>query len=249
MSGGMIRATIDVTIAREALALDAGYARLCALVASLAAVHPSLRAWYALADTRNGPAIPLQDKAAFLADVLAEQTGMDAQDRGFCAMLSTAPDDRAWLRPGRALLSFAPNQGYLTYEVYDPIAAHGAAGTTELFKRALRAIAQSQPVLFAATDVNARLRSGKGVTMYAGEHQLFAHRRWLGWMGVVPQPVEPRHLPEAAAVLPLGRHGTLIVAVDACFDLHDPEHLRRAHSVEARMAHIGLLDVVDDALR
>ncbi|ACD61629.1 hypothetical protein PXO_03517 [Xanthomonas oryzae pv. oryzae PXO99A] len=38
------------------------------------------------------------------------------------------------------------------------------------------------------------------------------------------------------------------MAVDECFDLNNPAHLKRAHRVEARMAHIGLLDVTDTSL-
>ncbi|QRN43036.1 hypothetical protein GDR29_22165 [Xanthomonas oryzae pv. oryzae] len=57
-----------------------------------------------------------------------------------------------------------------------------------------------------------------------------------------------KHIPEAAALIPVGTKGTVIVAVDECFDLNNPDHLKRAHRVEARMAHIGLLDVTDTSL-
>ncbi|WP_170292338.1 Imm52 family immunity protein [Xanthomonas maliensis] len=87
-----------------------------------------------------------------------------------------------------------------------------------------------------------------GFDSYAFDHQLFPHRRWLGWMGFVPHRVEARHVPEAASVIAVGHQGTVIVAVQECFDLHNPAHLQRAHRVEARLAHLGLLDVTDVSL-
>ncbi len=47
---------------------------------------------------------------------------------GFRAVLSTASNDKEWLKPGRALLTFEPGQGYITFEIYDPINAYGEAG-------------------------------------------------------------------------------------------------------------------------
>ncbi|MBN6152791.1 immunity 52 family protein [Xanthomonas sp. AmX2] len=248
MTNTMIRATIDATIAEESLDAEAGYERLVALTSALAVVHPSLGGWYSLANTKNGPTVPLQNKVAFLADATASSSDAEEPEGGFRATLSTAPDDKTWLAPGRALLTFEPSQGYITFEIYEPVRAHGEAATAELFRRALAAIAQIENLMFGATDVNARRQSGKGLEMYMGDHQLFPHRRWLGWMGFVPHPIESRHIPEAAALIPVGRKGTVIVAVDECFDLHNPAHLKRAHEVEARMAHLGLLEVTDASL-
>ncbi|WP_147193138.1 Imm52 family immunity protein [Xanthomonas oryzae] len=246
MTNLMIQATIDATIAEEAIGEDDGYARLTALTKSISSVHPSLENWFSLANTKGGATISLEDKSAFLAD--AAQNNSQDYAGGFRAVLSTASNDKEWLKPGRALLTFEPGQGYITFEIYDPINAYGEAGASEIFRSSIKAIAQTESIIFSGTDVSTRPQSGKEIKIYMGENQLFPHRRWLGWMGFVPHMVEPKHIPEAAALIPVGTKGTVIVAVDECFDLNNPDHLKRAHRVEARMAHIGLLDVTDTSL-
>ncbi|WP_207306767.1 Imm52 family immunity protein [Xanthomonas oryzae] len=242
----MIQATIYATIAEEAIDSDRGYIRIIALTKFLSSVHPFLKNWFSLAKTKGGIPISLADKPAFLID--AEKSLPEDYSGGFRAILSTASNDKEWLTPGRALLSFDPNQGSITLEIYNPISAYGEAVTKGIFKAAISAIAQAEHVIFSGTDVSTRLQSGTGVKIYMIENQLFPHRRWLGWMGFVPHIVEPKHLPEAAALIPVGTKGTVIVAVDECFDLNNPAHLKRAHQVEARMAHVGLLDVTDTSL-
>ncbi|WIX05052.1 Imm52 family immunity protein [Xanthomonas oryzae] len=247
MTNTMIRATIDATITQEAIGADDGYTRLLKLTRSLSVAHPSLQNWFSLAHTKGGATISLADKPKFLADA-TENYSEQYKEFGFRAILSTAQSDKEWLQPGRALLTFEPSQGYIQLEIYDPINAHGETATNEIFQGSIKAIAQDEPVIFSGTDVNARLQSGKGIKMYMVENQLFPHRRWIGWMGFVPHSLEPRHIPEAAALISVGTKGTVIVAVDECFDLNNPDHLKRAHQVEARMAHIGLLDVTDSTL-
>ncbi|QSQ38949.1 Imm52 family immunity protein [Xanthomonas translucens] len=244
----MIRAAIDATLQEQVIDTDAGYERLLTIGRALAEIDPTLNQWYSLPETKNGKAVSLFDRSAFIANYAAMSAGGADPAEGFSCMVTTADTDSAWQRPGCALLKFDPRNGYVTFEVQKPVDAYGEKATTSLFRSALRAIAQIEELVFGATDINARRQSGKGLEMYMGEHQLFPHRRWLGWMGFVPHMVEPRHIPEAAELIPVGRKGTVIVAVDECFDLHNPAHLKRAHEVEARMAHLGLLEVTDTSL-
>ncbi|MGX8285223.1 Imm52 family immunity protein [Xanthomonas oryzae] len=246
MTNRMTQATIYANITEESIDADDGYARLTSLTKLLSSVHPSLKNWFSLAHTKGGATVSLENKPAFLVD--AAKSDPEDYSGGFRAILSTASNDKEWLQPGRALINFEPSQGYITFEIYDPISAFGEAVTSGIFQSAMKAIAYSESVIFGGTDVSTRLESGAGIKIYMVENQLFPHRRWLGWMGFVPHMVEPKHIPEAAALIPVGTKGTVIVAVDECFDLNNPDHLKRAHRVEARMAHIGLLDVTDTSL-
>ncbi|MGX8285221.1 Imm52 family immunity protein [Xanthomonas oryzae] len=244
----LIRATIDASLPEEILGVEAGYVRLKAIADALANVDPGLSAWYSLPDTKHGKAIALSDREDFITDYNRKIKSRATDSTAFLCMITTAKDNKAWNQPGCATITFHPENGNISCEINKPIEAFGHEAIPNIIIKIISAIAKTEKVVFAATNVVCYGKSGKGVEMYMGSHQLFPHRRWLGWMGFVPHMVEPKHIPEAAALIPVGTKGTVIVAVDECFDLNNPDHLKRAHRVEARMAHIGLLDVTDTSL-
>ena len=133
-------------------------------------------------------------------------------------------------------------------EIDAPIEAFGESEASVIVRRCIAAIAQTVDVEFVSTDAVGPKPEGKGYQTYYLNHRLFPHRRWLGWMGFVPVLVPHRIIPEAAKMEVVKGRGTIIVAVDEPFDLHNPDHIKRAHQVELRMANAGLLDVTDTSL-
>ncbi|MBN6152842.1 immunity 52 family protein [Xanthomonas sp. AmX2] len=106
-----------------------------------------------------------------------------------------------------------------------------------------------EPVSFAYVDVVDRSLATDEVVFYRLNYATFPHRKALGWMGFVPAEVAPAQLPLAAQLVPVAGKGTVIVAVDAPFDLNDPAHIRRANQVEMDMVDLGLLPVTDPNYR
>ncbi|WP_418115126.1 Imm52 family immunity protein [Xanthomonas oryzae] len=248
MKNHLAQVTIDAYLHEESADVKVGYVRLKAIADALANVDPSLSAWYSLPETKNGKAIALSSREEFIADYNHKNKDTANDDTGFFCFITTAEDNKAWNQPGCATINFQPKNGYINCEINKPVEAFGNEFAPDVVIKVISAIARTERVIFSATNVICTKESGKGVETYAGSHQLFPHRRWLGWMGFVPHMVEAKHIPEAAALIPVGTKGTVIVAVDECFDLNNPDHLKRAHRVEARMAHIGLLDVTDTSL-
>jgi hypothetical protein len=117
-----------------------------------------------------------------------------------------------------------------------------------MVRSVVAALAEVLGVLHIATDVTCALPDGEGFDTYVQHHRLFPHRRWLGWMGFVPELVPHRYIPEAASVHVVKGCGTIIVSVEGCLDLRNKAHLRQVHEVEARMAQLGLLDLTDATL-
>ncbi|MCT8272692.1 Imm52 family immunity protein [Xanthomonas translucens] len=251
----MIRAFIDASIPAGTPDVEATYDQLATLTAQLALVHPALARWVELPRAGDGVPMPFSDRAGFIERVrryAAQDQAEYPQMRNAGAIganLTTAMVESDWLKPGRASMNYDPASGRMTLQIYEPAKAFGAGDTPRIVRQCVAALGAALPATFIATDAHARMQNGEeGFETYAFDHQLFPHRRWLGWMGFVPHMVEPRHIPEAAELIPVGRKGTVIVAVDECFDLHNPAHLKRAHEVEARMAHLGLLEVTDTSL-
>ncbi|MCT8273336.1 MULTISPECIES: Imm52 family immunity protein [Xanthomonas translucens group] len=251
----MISAFIDASILVEELSIEEGFERLVSLSERLSSVHPTLTKWVEMMRKEDTAPMPLSDHSGYVGRIRRniEQDALEfpgiPNPNAMESHLTTATSDEDWLKDGRASIDFWPGHGRITLEIYHPVEAFGPSETLRIVKQCVAAIGMTQPTTFIATDAHARLQNGEqGFDTYMGEHQLFPHRRWLGWMGFVPHMVEPRHIPEAAELIPVGRKGTVIVAVDECFDLHNPAHLKRAHEVEARMAHLGLLEVTDTSL-
>ncbi|QSQ53904.1 immunity 52 family protein [Xanthomonas translucens pv. undulosa] len=251
----MIRAFIDASIPAGTPDVEAAYDQLAMLVAQLALVHPALAGWVEHPRAGDAGPMPFSDRAGYIERV----SRYAAQDKvqyphtpnagAIEANLTTAVTESDWLTPGRASIKYMPALGRMTLQIYEPTKAFAAGDTPRIVRQCVAALGAALPATFIATDAHARMQNGEeGFETYAFDHQLFPHRRWLGWMGYVPHLVESRHIPEAAALIPVGRKGTVIVAVDECFDLHNPAHMKRAHEVEARMAHLGLLEVTDTSL-
>lgn len=255
----MIGSTIEVCIPKASLSLDAGYTRVAKLVDALGRIHPALKDWYLIAAQRNEEGVPFRDQRVFLATVAADIAADNAKYPaappmdGFSALMSIAQSDKTWRNPGRAVLHFNPVAGAIDLQLVTPIEAYGPAETQRIVREALLAIAELEPLTFAATNVKARKKAKTDPDDVAWEtykiaYQAFPHRRFFGWMGFVPKLLKPEDVPDAAEVIPIGSKGSVIVAVNEPFDLHDPAHIQRANQVEMDLADLDLLPVTDPSL-
>lgn len=248
----MYSAIVDAEIPAEALDARTAWQRLQLLNRTLAAAYPSINEWFGL--SRGPEMISLDDEGRFIAmlDAHAEQDLQDHPERphagGVGVTLTTVSSVREWKKPGRLTVVYYPWMGRVTLTINRPLEAFGESEVAKFVRVCVATIAASLDAVFIGTNVNCPLPSGDGNDTYAHNHQLFPHRRWLGWMGFVPELVPHRRIPEAAATEVVVGKGTVIVAVDECFDLFNPEHLKRVHQVEWRMATVGLLDVTDMSL-
>ncbi|HDS1219874.1 Imm52 family immunity protein [Stenotrophomonas sp. TWI143] len=245
-------AFIDTTVPVEVLSAEAAYRQLLQLTEELGEIHHLFQNW-ALRDSSGRP-VPLSDKTRFI-DAVAENAAYyhrkyptAANSGGAGASITPALSQKAHDQPGCPTLDYRPWFGRVTLSINAPVQAFGPDGTSGIIRSCVRSIATRLDAVFVATDVTSPLPDGEGYETYAHFHQLFPHRRWLGWMGFVPHLVPKKFIPEAASMEVVKGKGTMIVALDEPFDLRNPEHLRRAHQVELRMANAGLLDITDPTL-
>ncbi|WP_411850917.1 hypothetical protein ACLB90_19045 [Stenotrophomonas sp. LGBM10] len=250
---GLYTAFIDVALPVEVIDPHVLHRRLLDLTTRLADVHPLLATWYEPPRADAEAAVPLSDSAQFIARI-ARNAAQDLvmhphrpMAGGADANLRNMRRTHDWLMPGRLSMSYMPWCGRLTFDLNEPFEAFGAA-TPTIVRGCIAAVAASLDALFIGTDVSCPLAGGSGFDSYALDHRLFPHRRWLGWMGFVPELVPHRYIPEAASVHVVKGCGTIIVSVEGCLDLHNRAHLRQVHEVEARMAQLGLLDLTDATL-
>ncbi len=255
MKENMYSAFIDISLPVEKVPFDIGYERLESVLNALGEIHPVFESWIERLGEGEETAVHFSDRTKYLArvekyaEMVAKENSTIPYIGGLDTDLLAARSWNKWLKLQVAELRYISWMGRMTLELFDPVDFFGETKVTGIVKDCVRAIGQHAPVVFIGTDAHAPMLNGDpGFEMYMGERQLFPHRRWLGWMGFVPHKVEPRHIPEAAELIPVGDKGTVIVAVNECFDLHNPLHIKKAHEVEARMAHIGLLDVTDKSL-
>lgn len=248
----MYNAIVDAVVPFEAVTARIVWQRLQVLKGALAEAYPSFDRWFAF--SRGPELIPLDDEVRFI-EMLADNAEQDLRDYpgrqnagGAEVELTTAATKSEWNNPGRLSIDYAPWLGRMTLTINDPVEAFGRDEVASFVRACVKAVATSVDAIFIGTDVTCPVPSGKGNDTYARKHQLFPHRRWLGWMGFVPEFVPHRRIPEAAATEVVTGKGTVIVAVDEFFDLFNPEHLKRVHQVEWRMATVGLLDVTDMSL-
>ena len=248
----MFRAVVDARIPTETLDAIAVHQRIQPLIERLHEIQPRLRNW--VEHSRGNGPIPYADKERFI-EMLAFNAEQDQQEHPGCpaasgagTSLTTALTARDWKTPGRTSIDYTPWCGKLTLTVRRPIEAFGSEDAALTIRKCVAAVATTLDTSFIATDVVCPTATGKGYETYYLNHKLFPHRRWLGWMGFVPELVPRKFIPEAAAMEVVKGRGTIIVAVDEPFDLRNPDHLKRVHQVELRMANAGLLDVIDPSL-
>jgi hypothetical protein len=248
----MYRSVIRAKLPVEILDAQTVYRRLKPLIALLADIHPGFQGW--VEQSRGSGAIPFADEARFIEMVAfnakqdGEQYPTTPTAAGAGANITQATTKKEWESPGCTEISYTPWFGSVTLTINEPIEAFGDADAPRIIRQCVAAIAATMDTPFIGTDVVCPLPGGKGYDTYSHKHQLFPHRRWLGWMGFVPELVPRKFIPEAAAMEVVKGKGTIIVAVDECFDLRNNDHLKRAHQVELRMANAGLLDIIDPSL-
>lgn len=248
----MRNAIVDAVIPAEGLDARTAWNRLRVLTKTLAEAYPSYDGWYAF--SRGPEMIPLEDETRIIEMLTAhaEQDFRDFPGRsyagGVSAELTTVERLGDLKNPGRLSVVYDPWMGRMTLTIHRPVLAFGENEVASFVRACVKATAASMDAIFIGTDVTFARPHEKGNDTYSRRNQLFPHRRWLGWMGFVPELVPHRRIPEAAATEVVTGKGTIIVAVDDCFDLFNPEHLKRVHQVELRMANVGLLDVTDMSL-
>jgi hypothetical protein len=246
----MYRSIIEAELPVEILDAQTTYSRLQPLIVLLADIHPVFKGW--VQHSRGSGPIPFTDESRFV-EMVAFNTKQAAEEypttpAGASISITQATTQKEWDSPGCSEIDYRPWFGSLTLTINEPIEAFGEADAPRIIRQCLAAVAATVDTPFIGTDVVCPLPGGKGYDTYSRTHQLFPHRRWLGWMGFVPELVPRKFIPEAAAMEVVKGKGTIIVAVDECFDLRNNDHLKRAHQVELRMANAGLLDIIDPSL-
>lgn len=228
---------------------EEGYERLARLLAEIRGVVPSIEAWFGGINKPKQAYAKFSDKAATL-DRVCERTAMrnasyPGMPSGFEMVLTSSAATKR--KAGDIGVTFMPGAGMLLVTVEAPDAAFGGKAT-QVCRDVLAALAKSEPTTFVFANVRDRIPPSKAVVWYSSAFATFPHRKCLGWMGFVPQKVTAEQLPLAAEVKTIPARGTLIVSVDAAFDLNNKEHIKRANQVEMDMLDAGLLAVTDESL-
>lgn len=79
------------------------------------------------------------------------------------------------------------------------------------------------------------------------EHRVFPDRPAVGWMIYLPFEVTAKQVPEAAKIISVmdgqqkSHQGTIIVTTTDTFDMNNPEHIKKANSIETRLVDQDLL--------
>lgn len=247
------------SVTKTPLSIDMGYGALLHLIEALKPLLPGVR-WYftpATAEESKLPWISVEDRGAFLARSMKEyaETLREWPEYpfGFTAVLSSASDEQAFkIKEGRCSLTFSPGHGRIQLEILKPDLAWPQRNVTEMMKNILSAVIDAGSVEFASVDVEqAPRRDGqRGTDSFSFDFRTFPHRQFLGWMGFVPKVLTPQDIPQAAEVIPLPeKHGSVVVAVDDTFDVHNPEHIKRAQQVEMRLVDLDALPVIDPSFK
>jgi hypothetical protein len=84
------------------------------------------------------------------------------------------------------------------------------------------------------------------------EKSVFPDRPGAGWMLYLPFAIDVHQVPEAADVIKImdeqgkNRQGSLIVTVAENFDIHNPDHIKKANAIETRLVDQDLLPTNSD---
>lgn len=84
------------------------------------------------------------------------------------------------------------------------------------------------------------------------EKSVFPDRPGAGWMLYLPFAIDVHQVPEAADVIKImdeqGKNpqGSLIVTVAENFDIHNPDHIKKANAIETRLVDQDLLPTNSD---
>ncbi len=243
---------VEAILPERSMTSEAVHDCLVRMLEKLQGVFPPPSAWVSLPRAPDRGLMPLSNPRGFM-ERMQRYADADRVDYGTLpstveGVITTAHTPAAWLSPGRVEIALRPWFGVCTISLYQPVEAFGRDGTLQMVRSVVAALAEVLGVLHIATDVTCALPDGEGFDTYVQHHRLFPHRRWLGWMGFVPELVPHRYIPEAASVHVVKGCGTIIVSVEGCLDLRNKAHLRQVHEVEARMAQLGLLDLTDATL-
>lgn len=145
----------------------------------------------------------------------------------------------------KTVLDYAPHHGLAVFKIHT--AADRGRWTHRRLRELLVASCRELKALFAYSDYPKAPRpSGSpGETYYGTDYRVFPHREFLGWVGFIRERVTPKDIPEADEVTPLVDGGTLIVSVADTFDVHNPDHVKKAQCVEMRLVDLDALPVID----
>lgn len=245
----MIIATFRIAV--EKLDLMEGHKRLTALLSALDPLLPK-DGWYRVphsAEENEDPWVPCSGEA-FLRQTardMGEDTGpwSEAVD-GYAALITTSKNQAGWDAAGRTVIDFAPRRGVVRIETAAPKGLSDVV-YSDARARFFRACSHLD-VTYAFCDFTSppRPNGARGDTYYGIDHRVFKHREFLGWMGVVRAKIDSGDVPEADEIIALPRNkGTMIVTVADAFNVHNPEHVKKAQHVEMRLADLDLLPVTD----
>lgn len=142
-------------------------------------------------------------------------------------------------QPGLINIDYNPCFGSMTVVVHRP--ADVQPNPTRWVADIMLAVLQSGlATSYAFADVYDQL--GGRFQNYHDACASYPGRHCLGWMAYVRRAVSAAELPQAAMILP-APGGSIVVSVDAAFNLADKTHVRTANVLEMRMYELGLLPV------
>ncbi|SFS02055.1 Immunity protein 52 [Stenotrophomonas maltophilia] len=222
---------------------------LSILILNLSSADPLFRQWWANPRSARDPYVPLSDSRAFVARVeeddrrWAREFPGQPSDGSNGIMITNSGNDSDWTKRGGAGLSYQPNLGVLRFHVDRIEKAYRSPGN--VVGTMLSAVLRTLPISFAQTNVQQRV-DGQ-LLLYSRDRAPFPHREFLGWMGYVDTPLTEHQIPAAARLERCG-NGTLILATDV-LDLSDPHAVQQANQVEMSLVDLGLLPVIDPALK
>ncbi|MDT3500622.1 Imm52 family immunity protein [Stenotrophomonas maltophilia] len=214
--------------------------------------HPDFAEWWIPPRGPNDAFVPLRDHAEVIARVGADRDRLDAEygaNEGVRPsaigniVLTNAGNEREWNQKGKVALYVNLGLGQLRLSISKLETTYADPGA--VLWRLLARMAEDCRVRFA--QVNVRQKIGVDLLLYSRDRAPFPHREFLGWMGYVDAPLTEHQIPAAARLERCG-NGTLILATDV-LDLSDPHAVQQANQVEMSLVDLGLLPVIDPALK
>ena len=218
------------------------------VTARLSQVDSLFAQWWANPRGPKDAYVPLADRQAFLARLLADEQALaeefpnQSSSGSSGALLTNAGNDKDWKQRGAVALTYFPDQGQWRLQLHrvEKVYAEPARVAWAL----LNALAGDERVTFVQTNVQ-QLIDGQ-LLLYSVDRAVFPHREFLGWMGYVNRPLTLEDVPEAARVEARGK-GSLILSTQI-LDLGNAAAVKQTNQVEMALADLELLPVIDPSL-
>lgn len=237
--------TLTVKFVPQRLSLSEAYAYSAALIENLGELTPDFRQWWGMPKGPKDHFVSFVERSRIIARMEADDAEFpELRHAGAPGLLLTnAGDEASWRARGRVGLAISPSFGSIRISISD---------VEVVFERPSRVLWTILDAMSKRPDVcliqtNVKQRVGADLLLYSLHRAPSPHREFLGWMGYVDEALTRDQVP-AAAKLERRGNGTLILATDV-LDLSDPHAVQQANQVEMSLVDLGLLPVIDPALK